>query len=324
MSHSIDQRPRSGPARTTSSTRDGLGADHAGEQAIQQQAHEGGPGWGSSMFGPEIPHGFYPFIRAQRMLIIGAADDEGAIWSSIVSGPPGFAQPLDDRTVVIDALPAPGDPLREVFAAERDIGILALQPQTRRRIRVNGVARREGDRLLVRTEQVLGNCPKYLQARVVTGTAEAESAGAAVTGRELTEGQRRWIEEADTFFIASRSPEHGADSSHRGGMPGFVAVPGPRRLRWPDYTGNQFYMTLGNLHLNPASGLLFLDWEHGHTLQLTGAARIDADPGSAKAYPGALRVVEFDIDTVVQIDKASPLRWEFQEYSRFNPPTGAH
>jgi predicted pyridoxine 5'-phosphate oxidase superfamily flavin-nucleotide-binding protein len=253
------------------------------------------------------------------MLIIGAADDEGAMWSSIVTGPPGFAQPVDDRGIVIDALPAPGDPLREVFAVERDIGMLALQPQTRRRIRVNGVARRDGERLLVRTEQVLGNCPKYLQARAITGTAEAGSAGAAVTGRELTEGQQRWIEEADTFFIASRSPEHGADSSHRGGMPGFVTVTGPRRLRWPDYTGNQFYMTLGNLHLNPASGLLFLDWEHGHTLQLTGAARIDADPGSAKAYPGALRVVEFDIDTVVQIDRASPLRWEFQEYSRFNP-----
>ena len=177
MSHPIDRQPRSGRTRTASSTRDGLGADHAGERAIQRQAHEGGPGWGSPMFGPEIPHGFYPFIRAQRMLIIGAADNEGAIWSSIVSGPPGFAQPADDRTIVIDALPARGDPLREVFAVERDIGILALQPQTRRRIRVNGVARRDGDRLLVRTEQVLGNCPKYLQARVITGTAEAGSAG---------------------------------------------------------------------------------------------------------------------------------------------------
>src|SRR5690242_7543209 len=102
MSHHIDQQPRPGRTHTA---RDGTGADHVGEQAIQQQAREGGPGWGSAMFGPEIPHGFYPFIRAQRMLVIAAADDTGAVWSSLVSGPPGFAQPLDDRTIVIDALP---------------------------------------------------------------------------------------------------------------------------------------------------------------------------------------------------------------------------
>ncbi|GAA2474836.1 pyridoxamine 5'-phosphate oxidase family protein [Winogradskya humida] len=300
-----------------------MSLDHAGEQAIQQRAHEGGPGWGSPMFGPEIPKGFYPFLRAQPMLIVGAADDAGAVWSTIVSGWPGFTKPLDERTIAIAGLPAPGDPLRRAFEKERDIGVLALQPQSRRRIRANGVAKRDGDGLLMRTEQVLGNCPKYLQTRVVTGIADDEPAGEAVEGDELTGAQQRWIEESDTFFIASRSPEHGADSSHRGGMPGFVTVTGPRTLRWPDYTGNQFYMTLGNLHLNPAAGLLFLDWEHGHTLQLTGTARIDWDPASAEAYPGALRVVEFSIDRVVQIDRASSLRWTFQAYSPANPPAPA-
>jgi predicted pyridoxine 5'-phosphate oxidase superfamily flavin-nucleotide-binding protein len=275
------------------------------------------------MFGPEIPYAFRQFIRDQHMLVIGAADDEGAVWSTVLAGRPGFADAVDDRTVVIDALPAPGDPLRDAFASPRDIGVLALQPQTRRRIRANGVATRDGDRLVVRTEQVLGNCPKYLQTRTVTEVTEAGVAGGTRTGDELDARQRHWIEEADTFFIASRSPAHGADSSHRGGMPGFISVTGPRRLRWPDYTGNQFYMTLGNMHLDPACGLLFLDWEHGHTLQLTGTGRIDWDPESAKAYPGALRVVEFDVDSVVQIDHASPLRWDFHAYSRVNPPAPA-
>ncbi|MFJ9097521.1 pyridoxamine 5'-phosphate oxidase family protein [Streptomyces sp. NPDC102405] len=294
--------------------------DHPGEQAVQRKAHEGGPGWGSPMFGPQIPHGFYPFIRAQQMLIIAAADDAGAVWSTIVTGPPGFAQPEDDRTLAIHALPAPGDPLRHAFDVERTIGVLALHPQTQRRIRANGVAVRDGDGLRMRTEQVLGNCPKYLQNRVITGPADDAPAGEARTGEELTDGQLRWIEQADTFFIASHAPDQGADSSHRGGMPGFVTVAGPRTLRWPDYTGNQFYMTLGNLHLDPACGLLFLDWERGHTLQLTGTGRIDWDPRSAAEYPGALRVVEFTIDTVVEIDNASPLRWELLNYSRFNPP----
>lgn len=56
------------------------------------------------------------------------------------------------------------------------------------------------------------------------------------------------------------------------------------------------------------------------TLRLTGKARVDWDPESAKACPGALRVVEFEVDAVVQIDQASSLRWEFVDYSRFNPP----
>ncbi|MEW2569824.1 pyridoxamine 5'-phosphate oxidase family protein [Streptomyces sp. NPDC047070] len=295
-------------------------AEHPGEQAVQQRAEEGGPGWGSPMFGPEIPHGFHPFLRAQQMLIVGAADDAGAVWSTIVTGPPGFAQPVDSRTLDIHGLPAPGDPLHHAFDGERAVGVLALHPQTQRRIRANGVARREGDGLRMTTGQVFGNCPKYLQKRVITESADATPPGGARTGKELSDGQRRWIEQADTFFIASHTAEHGADASHRGGMPGFVTVAGPRTLRWPDYTGNQFYMTLGNLHLAPECGLLFLDWERGHTLQLTGTGRIDWDPRSAAAYPGALRVVEFDIDSVVEIDNASPLRWELQDYSRFNPP----
>jgi predicted pyridoxine 5'-phosphate oxidase superfamily flavin-nucleotide-binding protein len=272
------------------------------------------------MFGPEIPSGFRPFIRAQRMLVLGASDATGAVWSTVVTGPAGFVEPVGGQTLVINALPGPGDPLHGAFEQERQIGIIALQPQTRRRVRINGLAKQDGDRLIVITEQVLGNCPKYLQAREIVGTADVAVSPRPVTGTDLTEDQRRWIEQADTFFIASTSPDQGADASHRGGSPGFVTVTGPRTLRWPDYTGNQFYMTLGNLFLNPAAGLLFLDWEHGHTLQLTGKARIDWDPESAQAYPGALRVVEFEVEAAVQIDGASSLRWEFVDYSRFNPP----
>lgn len=293
--------------------------DHAGERAVQSRAGEGRPGWGSPMFDATIPGAFAEFLEHQHTLVLGAADDDGAVWASVLSGLPGFVSTTDDRTVVVDRAPAPGDPLHGAFASPRDIGMLALQPQTRRRIRVNGTATQHGDRLVVHTEQVLGNCPKYLQVRTVTGHDDSVEPGHPQRTAELTAPQVEWIRRADTFFIASQSPADGADVSSRGGMPGFVTVVGPRRLRWPDYTGNQFYMTLGNLHLNPASGLLFVDWERGHTLQLTGTARVDWDPEAAAVYPGALRVVELDVDAVVQIDHASPLRWQLHEYSRFNP-----
>jgi predicted pyridoxine 5'-phosphate oxidase superfamily flavin-nucleotide-binding protein len=297
------------------------GQPHEGEQAVQRRAGEGNPDWGSPMFGPEIPRGFDGFIRDQRMLVLGAADDSGRVWSSVVSGRPGFADPVDERTIVIDALPPDGDPLREVLDGGRQLGIIALEPQTRRRIRVNGRVRRAGARLVVTTEQVLGNCPKYLQTReIAAGPAPVASARQLRAGPELTEDEQAWIRAADTFFIASVSPGHGADASHRGGMPGFVSVTGPRRLSWPDYFGNSFYMTLGNLQLNDRCGLLFLDWERGDTLQLTGRAWIDWDAARTATAPGALRFVEFEADQVVVVPSGNALRWQFVDYSRFNPP----
>ncbi len=292
---------------------------HEGEQAVQRRAGEGRPGWGSPMFDATIPGAFAEFLRHQHTLVLGATDDHGAVWASMLSGLPGFVSTADDHTVVVDHAPPPGDPLHGAFASPRAIGMLALQPQTRRRIRVNGTATQEAERLVVRTEQVLGNCPKYIQVRTVSGHDDTVDPGSPQRSPELTPHQVEWIRGADTFFIASQSPDDGADVSSRGGMPGFVTVASPSRLRWPDYTGNQFYMTLGNLHLNPASGLLFVDWERGHTLQLTGTARVDWDPAAATVYPGALRVVELDVEAVVQIDHASPLRWQLHEYSRFNP-----
>lgn len=296
---------------------------HDGEQAVQRRAGEGHPGWGSPMFSAEIPSGFHGFILAQRMLVVGARDDDGALWATVLAGPSGFARPTSDRTVEIDALPAPGDPLRDAFGTTREIGILAIEPQTRRRIRINGRATRRDGGLSVVTDQVLGNCPKYIQTREIVEARPCPTEAEATVrrGTELSDAQQRLIRAADTFFIASHGPGQGGDASHRGGMPGFVEVRDGRRLAWPDYFGNSFYMTLGNMVLDPRCGLLFIDWETGDTLQLTGRGTIDWEPGRAAAVPGALRLVEFEIDQVVQIDRAHPLRWRLHGYSRHNPPS---
>ena len=292
---------------------------HEGEQAVQRRAGEGRPGWGSPMFGAEIPPGFDVFMHRQRMLVIGTVDDSGAAWSTVLTGARGFVQTLNENTILVNAVPVPGDPLDGAFDRVRDIGILVIEPQSSQRIRINGVAKRDGDRLVVRTEQVLGNCPKYLQQWALRPDGTDVPAPEAKHSTELDAAQQRWITGANTFFIASRAPEHGADASHRGGDPGFVQVVSPTKLVWPDYFGNSFYMTLGNLQLDPACGLTFLDWESGHALHLTGKARIDWDEDHAKAVRGALRLVEFDIERIIQVDNFTPLRWRFHAPSPFNP-----
>ncbi|MFG3442065.1 pyridoxamine 5'-phosphate oxidase family protein [Nonomuraea sp. NPDC047897] len=293
---------------------------HEGETAAQRRAGFTGSGWGSAGVKAAVPAVAAEFLARQRLLVIAAADAAGAVWASPLAGPPGFAAAPDERTVTVDRLPGPGDPLAGRFDTERDIGMLALEPGTRRRMRVNGRARRDGSGLVVRTEQVYANCPKYIQTRTPTDEPAPAGTGAATRSERPDDGQLRWIAGADTFFVATRAPGHGADASHRGGSPGFVRVTGAGRLTWPDYVGNAMFMTLGNLELDPRCGLLFLDWEGGRALHLTGRARVDWDPERAAAVPGAQRLVDFDVEQVVEVAGAVPQRWAFEAYSRFNPP----
>ncbi|GAA3137224.1 pyridoxamine 5'-phosphate oxidase family protein [Streptosporangium carneum] len=285
-----------------------------GEVAVQRRAGVHAEKLGSAGAKAEVPAVAAEFLRRQRMLVIGADDRDGRLWATFLTGDEGFAEAADERTLVIGAVPGDGDPLAGL--EEGEIGMLAIEFGSRRRMRVNGTVLRTDGRLVVRTEQTYANCPKYIQTRDLSGESGGPP-GEVSTTETLTGGQRAWIGGADTFFVATRAPGLGADLSHRGGNPGFVRVLDERRLVWPDYVGNSMYMTLGNLELDDSCGLLFLDWENGDALHLSGRARVDWDPGDV---PGAQRLVEFEVDRAVHVRGASPLRWRFDRYSRFNPP----
>jgi len=79
------------------------------------------------------------------------------------------------------------------------------------------------------------------------------------------------------------------------------------------------FNTLGNIAVNPSSGLLFLTFKGGGTLQLTGEARIVWDAGHAARFAGAERVVAFRVEEAIETQGAAPLRWRFEGYSPFNP-----
>ena len=91
--------------------------------------------------------------------------------------------------------------------------------------------------------------------------------GAALleTRTALNADDKELIARADTFFIATAVAD-GADVSHRGGKPGFLRLEEDGALSWPDYAGNNFFNTLGNIEANSAAGLLIPDWETGRVL----------------------------------------------------------
>jgi len=264
------------------------------------------------------------FLHDQRMAVVSSIDANGQVWVSLLSGAAGFIHVVDEQTVWLDAAPQPGDPLEDNMRTGVDIGMLVINPATRRRIRVNGTVELppQGG-IHVHTEQVYGNCPKYIQVRQLheeTVDGHKTHAGQnAQRGSLLTEEQQRWIMQADTFFVGSFHPEGGADASHRGGNPGFVQVINGSTLLWPDYAGNNMFQTLGNIAANPHAGLLFVDFERGGTLQLTGKAQIIWEEERRAKFTGAERLIEFHIDQVIEIANTSPLRWQLIEYSPFNP-----
>ena len=295
---------------------------HPGELAVQARAgqRDMADRVGKSV-GSVIPPAVQAFLRSQPMAITSTRDADGQLWASLLTGVPGFMQAVDPHTVRIDARATLGDPLAGNLTAGSQIGMLVIDFATRRRMRLNGSVEVQPDGALhIHARQVYANCPKYIQARKWEHR-DVESSTAPAIRREsvLTVQQQRWIRKADTFFIASGHPEGGLDASHRGGNSEFVHVLNERLLVWPDYSGNMMFQTLGNIATDPRAGLLFIDFESGSTLQLTGRARIIWDAHRVAEFAGAERIIEFDIDEVMERTAAIPLRWQFIDFSPFNP-----
>ena len=93
----------------------------------------------------------------------------------------------------------------------------------------------------------------------------------------FTEEDRQFIESRSMFFLASADAAGRPDCSYKGGAPGFVRVVGPSELEFESYDGNGMFRSLGNLRVNPAVGLLFLDFEKPRRLRVNGSASLDLD-----------------------------------------------
>nr|BBH85450.1 hypothetical protein KTC_02010 [Thermosporothrix sp. COM3] len=295
---------------------------HEGEIAVQQRAgvYDRAQRMGQGIWSI-MPPALQLFLLGLPMVVLGATDPRGKVWASVLFGTPGFLQPLSEHILDMAAFPDSADPLYERFARGSvfEIGLLAIDLSTRRRIRINGVAQGvERRHVLMETQQVYGNCRKHIQVRELEQVYDV-SKQEVYRSSSLSAAQERWITSTDTFFIATAHPERGADASHRGGNPGFVHVPDASTLIFPDYAGNMMFQTLGNITTNPATGLLLIDFEQGHTLQLTGKAHIIWDERHVAAFPGAERLVVFSLEEVIEKRNAFPYRAYEVSYSPFNP-----
>ncbi len=300
---------------------------HEGELRIQQLDGVLQRAQGSGrVIADTIIKGALKFIAQQPMAVLGSVDDDQNVWASILFGRPGFMTAPDEKTVEFDLSQAginPHDPFWTNIEQNPRVGSLMIELATRRRLRINGEASRpSADRLQLHlaVAESYPNCPKYIQRRQVTIQALDGSNSMAHDGDALGDDQQTLIAAADTFFVASAHPQRGVDASHRGGPPGFVNVLDERTLRIPDYVGNSMFNTLGNFSANPKAGLLFLDFDRGRTLQLTGRPEILWDQDDAESKTGGTRRFWLlHVERWREMSLPATLRWEFLDYSPFNP-----
>ncbi|WP_394781178.1 pyridoxamine 5'-phosphate oxidase family protein [Undibacterium sp.] len=318
---------------------------HAGERLIQSLAGESAVAErNGTMIANMVIAGARGFIEKQFMVLLGSVDAHGRPWASVIYGTPGFSRTLDGTSILMDAPAAARDPLDPVWsniAVGSAIGMLFIELSTRRRYRINGSVKKMNDRgLVVDIDEAYPNCPKYIQRRQLSALEAAgdalsnvtnnvinnvvTEAGASVQrGNVLSEDARRLLQQADTLFVASAHPQHGADISHRGGNPGFIQVLDNGTLRIPDYHGNSMFNTLGNMQAYPLSGLLVQDFSHNRVLQLTGEATVRWDIEDAGGATGGTgRYWDFQIKEWILRPVPQRLEWQYVDASPFNPITG--
>ena len=292
---------------------------HPGEQAVQSRlgVRQAIEPWARKVVRPFMPHQHREFYTQLPFVVASARDADERQWVTLLAGPPGFIQSPDARGLEISALPHPGDALADALQPGADLGLLGIELETRRRNRVNGrVGTMRDDGFRFDVGQAFGNCPQYITERVWRRVKITEEKAITTRRRSLDGGMRGWISTADTFFIGSgyrgdgsSNESFGMDASHRGGAPGFVKVLSDTRLVFPDYAGNNHFNTIGNLLLDPRVGLLFVDFESGSLMQITGRAAIDFDSDEVAHHPGAQRLVIIEIEEIVLLEGVLPLRW---------------
>lgn len=299
---------------------------HRGERAIQARV---GVDKKMASIGEKVIRDWMPdqhreFFEQLSTLFIAAEDRNGLLWASILCGEPGFISTPTAMSMKVNAELSALDPLADCLQLGHEIGLLGIELHTRRRNRLNAmVVANIHNELMLSVKQSFGNCPKYIQLREVEvntdyGNFERDNIDS------LDKDLRAFIEQNDTFFIATRfcdgnlNRNRGVDVSHRGGAPGFIQFDEEGRMLIPDYSGNNFFNTIGNLKEDPMTALLFVDFQHGNIVQLNGTTEVLWAQDERLPFTNVERILRFKFNTGCVQRNVLPYIWTLKELSPFS------
>ena len=265
-------------------------------------------------------------IQRFPLMAVGTLDGENRPWCTVWGGETPMSQTVAQSIIGIRTnVDASFDPVVEAIwqgkdggevvkeeAPGRMISALSISLEDRNRVKLAGrmvagalTAHTSNDeeetesensshqkgkvgqiQLVVKIEQSLGNCPKYLNKNTITPA--IPSPVLASTATYLTAEAIDLISKADFFFISSVHAHSDMDCNYRGGPAGFLRISqptllsSPTTLIWPEYSGNNLYQTLGNLSSTPLAGIVIPDLTTGSVLYITGTTTLHHGP-SARA-----------------------------------------
>jgi predicted pyridoxine 5'-phosphate oxidase superfamily flavin-nucleotide-binding protein len=299
---------------------------HEGERSlhkkldIEDRQHQ----LGLRMVRDYMPDQHRAFFEMIESVHIGAVDSDGHPWAITRTGAPGFMTSPNDKTLAISSKPLPGEPSDLNFMIGAKTSVVGIEFETQRRNRLNAtIDAATGGVLSFHVDQSYGNCPKYIQIRHKT-PAGPTAPQTPFTDTTLSPADKNQIAGADTLLIASRAaelgddPRAGVDINHRGGMPGFVTVLDEKTIQFPDYKGNSFYNTYGNILTDNRVGLQFVDFETGTLLNIKGTAELVEDLNNGE-LPLMGRGLRITVQTATRAEGALPIRYTFGAYSDRNP-----
>lgn len=318
---------------------------------------------------PTMPQQHADFYEGLSYLAVATMDEDGRPWGTLLvtksdDDPAVGIRVSGPEELEILSLNGPADPF--VRALERggkkaaDDEVLfagvGVDFSNRRRNKLAGTlpyvegVSQEQLKLTLRSQQHLGNCPKYITVRSLEPfprTAEIAIDQFDSFNGSLPESCRDLIARASTVYLATRHVpaaetarpyERDMGLNHRGGAPGFVRVyeekqsagdateeaygsPVTTYVVLPDHSGNRFYQSLGNIQSDSLVGLTFPDFTNGDMLYLTGVAENLFANDAEALMPRVGLLTRVRITGAVYIRGAIQLQMtSSEEYSPYNPP----
>jgi predicted pyridoxine 5'-phosphate oxidase superfamily flavin-nucleotide-binding protein len=85
--------------------------------------------------------------------------------------------------------------------------------------------------------------------------------------------EAEFLEQADSFYLASVSESGWPYVQHRGGPRGFLKVLSPSQLAFADFRGNRQYVSAGNAAADDRVSSIVVDYAHRRRLKLFGHLR---------------------------------------------------
>ena len=93
----------------------------------------------------------------------------------------------------------------------------------------------------------------------------------------LGPNEMEFINESDSFYMASVSETGWPYVQHRGGNKGFVNIIDEATIGFSDFSGNTHYISVGNFKSNNKVSLFFMDYKNKRRLKLIGHVQVIND-----------------------------------------------